>query len=108
MTISQLLSLLFLVIAYAAFVGCQFTVWERRLHKLEWREAIIRRLGWSILHFFVGYFAVAGVGSYVNICATGNYRHGPFDSLLYPISAGVIGLFIPWLALLWNKRGEGK
>jgi len=100
MTMVQFLTLLFVVIAYAVFVAFQITVCERRLRSLELREAIVRRIGWSIVHGFAGCLTFAIVGSYVNIWATGSYRHGPFDSFLFTIFAGVIGLFIPWLGLL--------
>src|SRR5262249_36060749 len=106
MTISQCLTLLVVVIAYAAFVFFQMTFRERRLRNLPWRAAIVRRIGWSIVHFFVGCVAFAVVGSYVNIWATGSYREGPSNR--FGIFAAVIALSIPWLGLLWGRRGESK
>src|SRR5262249_22296241 len=73
---------------------------------LPWRAAMVRRIGWSIVHFFVGCVAFAVVGSYVNIWATGSYRGGPSNRV--GIFAAVIAVSIPWLGLLWGRGGGRK
>ena len=109
MTVSQLLSLLFVVTAYVVFVVFQLTAGERWTGSLPRRAATFRRIKLSIVHGLLGYLAVATVGAYLNIQISGDYRHGlPGYYGFLAISWVVFALFIPWLGLLRNKRGEGN
>jgi hypothetical protein len=106
MTMLQLVSFLFWLTAYVVIVVYQITAVEKRLRNLARREAIVSRTRWSIVHFLIGFLACSVLGAYVNIEITGDYRHGV--GFLFQICGGVIGLAVPWLGLLWDKRRESE
>jgi hypothetical protein len=109
MTMFQLFEFLFVLTAYAVILVWQVTLGERRLRSVPWRAAILQRIGFSLVHGFIGLLTFAILGSYVNICISGDYRYGLFGDygFLFTLCGGGVGLAIPWLGLLRKKGDNG-
>ena len=105
----QILSLLVMVLLYAAAVCAQFTIGERLLRPLG-AAGLVLRTYMSIVHAVLAYGALLGIGITLSVIVHGDYRRGilgPHSHLVHECGA-VVGLLTPWLPMCWRRSEKNQ